>query len=235
VYHIESVSLNSYSESVDFAGFVLIITILGISIYDFYILRKSGVKISSCLSSSFITLIINLVVFIVGMLIGSAIFGDGNDFWLIISIVLVLAFSYFRFKGREISKGEVKVDKKKEKKLTPKEKQIEAIKTAAAFGFFSTVATIVLLFFLKKDNSSGYFILFVDPAIIGFLAYWTYKKLSFWSCLGMTSYFIIGKLMMILPVYAAGGSGSAGVGMAVVITYFMIKGVIGSYKHNFKK
>ena len=51
----------------------------------------------------------------------------------------------------------------------------------------------------------------------------------------MTSYFIIGKLMMILPVYAAGGSGSAGVGMAVVITYFMIKGVIGSYKHNFKK
>ena len=43
MYHIESVSLNSYSESMDFAGFVLIITILGISIYDFYILRKSGV------------------------------------------------------------------------------------------------------------------------------------------------------------------------------------------------
>ena len=37
---------------------------------------KSKVKTISCLSSSFFTLVINLVIFIVGMMIGSAIFGE---------------------------------------------------------------------------------------------------------------------------------------------------------------
>jgi hypothetical protein len=217
------------------AGLVLILTVLSPSIYDFYILKKSKVKTVSCLSSSFFTLIINLVIFIVGMMIGSAIFGEGNDFWLLISVVLVAAFSYFRFKGREISKGKVKVEKKKEKKLSPKNKQIDEIKMAATFGYLTVAVTAGLLFYLKTDNSVEYFIKFLDPAIIGLMAFWTYKKLSFWGCLSMTSLFIIGKLMMILPAYAAGGSGSAGIGMTVVISYFMIKGVIASYNYNFGK
>ena len=51
------------------------------------------------------------------MLIGSAIFGDNNEYWVIISLILVAGISYFRFKGREISKGKVKeVKTKKEKK-----------------------------------------------------------------------------------------------------------------------
>ena len=52
------------------------------------------------------------------MLVGSAIFGDNNEYWVIISLILVGGISYFRFKGREISKGKVKEAKvKKEKRL----------------------------------------------------------------------------------------------------------------------
>ena len=50
----------------------------------------------------------------------------------------------------------------------------------------------------------------------------------------MTYLFIVGKLMMIVPAYAAGDSGGAGIGMSVIISYFMIKGVISAYKYNFK-
>ena len=213
----------------------MVLTVFGVSIYDFYILKKSKVKTISCLSSAGITLVVNFIIFIVGMLIGSAIFGDNNEYWVIISLILVAGISYFRFKGREISKGKVKeVKAKKEKKLPPKEQQIDAIRNAGGLGFFVVAATVLLLFYLKTDNSADYYFRFLDPILIGVLAFWTYNKLSFWGCLLMTSLFIIGKLMMIVPAYAAGGSGSAGIGMTAIISYFMIKGVIAAYKYNFK-
>ena len=213
----------------------MVLTVFGVSIYDFYILKKSKVKTISCLSSAGITLVVNFIIFIVGMLIGSAIFGDNNEYWVIISLILVAGISYFRFKGREISKGKVKEFKaKKEKKLSPKEQQIDAIRNAGGLGFFVVAATVLLLFYLKTDNSADYYFRFLDPILIGVLAFWTYNKLSFWGCLLMTSLFIIGKLMMIVPAYAAGGSGSAGIGMTAIISYFMIKGVIAAYKYNFK-
>jgi len=213
----------------------MILTVLGVSIYDFYILKKSKVKTTSCLSSAGITLVVNFIIFIVGMLIGSAIFGDNNEYWVIISLILVAGISYFRFKGREISKGKVKeVKTKKEKKLAPRDQQAEDIRNAAGLGFFVVVVTALLLFYLKTDNSADYYLKFLDPILIGVLAFWTYKKLSFWGCLLMTSLFIVGKLMMIVPAYAAGGSGGAGIGMSVIISYFMIKGVISAYKYNFK-
>ena len=218
------------------AGLIMILTVMGVSVYDFYILKKSKVKTASCLSSAGITLIVNFVIFIVGMLIGSAIFGDNNEYWVIISLILVGGISYFRFKGREISKGKVKEAKvKKEKKLSPKDKQIETIKMSAGFGFLVVVVTSLLLFYLKTDNSSDYYLRFLDPILIGLLAYWTYKKLSFWGCLLMTSLFIIGKLIMFVPAYAAGGFGGGGIGMTVVISYFMIKGVFAAYKYNYSK
>ena len=217
------------------AGFIMILTVLGVSIYDFYILKKSKAKTTSCLSSAGITLVVNFIIFIVGMLIGSAIFGDNNEYWIIISLIFVAGISYFRFKGREISKGKVKeVKAKKEKKLAPRDQQAEEIRNAAGLGFFVVAATTLLLFYLKTDNSADYYISFLDPILIGVLAFWTYKKLSFWGCLLLTSLFIVGKLMMIVPAYAAGGSGSAGIGMTVIISYFMIKGVISAYKYNFK-
>lgn len=125
---------------------------------------------------------------------------------------------------------------KQVKKITEKEKLKQQIENAASFGFMVTLVTFGLLFYLKTDNSAEYYFSFLDPILIGSLAFWTYKKLSFWGCLLMTIIFIIGKLIYIVPVYSAGGSGSAGIGMTVVISYFMIKGVIASYKlKNMKK
>jgi len=46
-----------------------------------------------------ITLVFNLVVLFVGLLIGSAMFGNNNDYWIVVSLILVVGISYFRFKG----------------------------------------------------------------------------------------------------------------------------------------
>ena len=40
---------------------------------------------------------------------------------------------------------------------------------------------------------------------------------------------------MFVPAYAAGGFGGGGIGMTVVISYFMIKGVFAAYKYNYSK
>ena len=48
-------------------------------------------------------------------MIGSAIFGEDNDVYLIVSVILVSGASYFRFTGREI-----KVVKKKTKTVKDK-------------------------------------------------------------------------------------------------------------------
>ena len=213
----------------------MIFLLFGIPIYDFYILKKSKLKTISCLSSAVITFVFNFVIFIFGVLIGSAIFGNNNDYWVVVSLILVIGISYLRFKGRGVSKGKFKeAIIKKEKKLSPKDEQIDSIRNACGLGFFVVIVNVILLFYLKTDNSADYYFKFLDPILIGALAFWTYKRLSFLGCLLMTLLFIIGKLLMLLPLYAAGVSSSAGIGMTVVISYFMIKGVIAAYKYNYK-
>ena len=208
----------------------------GISIYDFYALKKSKVRTLTCLSSAGITLVVNAVLFIIGLMIGSAIFGEDNDIYLIVSVILVTGVSFFRFIGRDLNKLK-KDDTKKvkeDKKVNTKNKLADDIRGTGKFGGVLFAITVLLIFWIKKDNSAEYYLLFIDPLIIGALAYWTYKKLSFWGCLLMTSLFIIGKLMLIIPAYAA-GYGGAGIGMTVVMSYFMVKGVIAAYKYNSNK
>ena len=114
---------------------ILIISVFGVTFYDFYLLKRSKVEIGSCFSSAGITLVVSLVVFLIGALIGLAIFGDDNEYWTIVSLVLVYGIFYFRFKGREIKKGKVKVEKpKKVKKQSLKENLVEVI--AALLGIF---------------------------------------------------------------------------------------------------
>ena len=96
------------------AALILVTLLGGISIYDFYALKKAKVKTLTCLSSAGITLVVNAVLFIIGLMIGSAIFGEDNDIYLIVSVILVAGVSYFRFIGREI-----KVVEKKTKKSLP--------------------------------------------------------------------------------------------------------------------
>ena len=86
------------------AALILVTLLGGISIYDFYVLKKAKVKTLICLSSAGITLVVNAVLFIIGLMIGSAIFGEDNDIYLIVSVILVAGVSFFRFIGRDLNK-----------------------------------------------------------------------------------------------------------------------------------
>jgi|LauGreDrversion4_1035100.scaffolds.fasta_scaffold16993_7 hypothetical protein len=216
-------------------GFILFIVIIIISIYDFYILNKAKVKISSCLSGSVITLFFNLILLSIGLLLGSLIFGDKNDYWMIISLILIIFISYFRFKGRKINEKKHSEKIKQIKKLSPREKQVDEIKGAAGVGGTISILYCIYLFFIKKDNSLDYYLLFLDPLLIGILSYWTYKKLSFFGCLLMTCFFIIGKLVFLIPIFESGRSASGGLGLTIVFAYFLIKGTISAYKYNYHK
>ena len=216
-------------------GVILFIALVVISIYDFYILNKAKVKISSCLSGSVITLFFNLILLSIGLLLGSLIFGDKNDYWMIISLTLIIFISYFRFKGRNINEKKHSEKIKQIKKLSPREKQVDEIKGAAGVGGAIYILYCIYLFFIKKDNSLDYYFLFLDPLLIGILGYWTYKKLSFFGCLLMTCFFIIGKLVFLIPVFESGRSVSSGLGLTIVFVYFLIKGTISAYKYNYHK
>ncbi len=216
-------------------GIILFIVLIVISIYDFYILNKARVKISSCLSGSAITFFFNLILLSIGLVLGSLIFGDKNDYWTIISLILIIFVSYFRFKGRKINEITHSEKIKKIKKLSPKEKQVDEIKGAASAGGAISVLYCIYLFFIKKDNSLDYYLLFLDPLLIGILGYWTYKKLSFIGCLLMTCLFVIGKLIFLIPMIETGRSASGGLGLTIVFGYFLIKGTISAYKYNYYK
>jgi hypothetical protein len=216
-------------------GVILFIVLIVISIYDFYILKKVKVKISSCLSSSIITLFFNLILLSIGLLLGSIIFSNKNDYSMIISLILIISISYFRFQGRKINKNKQSEKITQIKKLSPKEQQIEEIKGAAGVGGAVVILTTIYLFFIKKDNSPDYYLLFLDPILIGILAYWTYKNLSFVGCLLMTSLFIIGKFALLIPIYAeAGRVVGGGLGLSVIFGYYLIKGTVSAYNYNYK-
>jgi hypothetical protein len=155
---------------------------------------------------------------------------------MIISLILIISISYFRFQGRKINKNKQSGKVTQIKKLSPKEQQIEEIKGAAGVGGGVVILTTIYLFFIKKDNSLDYYLLFLDPILIGILAYWTYKKLSFIGCLLMTCLFIIGKLIIIILAFEAGGKGgSGGLGISIIFGYYLIKGTVSAYKYNYQK
>ena len=220
-------------------GFLMLVTLFGISAYDFYILNKSKVIFKSCLSSALITLFVNFFVMAIGIMIGSAIFGDGH-LSTAVAFIGVVAISYFRFKGREIHKGKVKEKKEKEEKLTPKQKQKQHIGEAAYAGYFVAIVTTIYIFFTMESGGIGstgdpFYFRLVDPIIIGGLAYWTDKKLSFYSAISMTLLFIIGKLMFFIPLYEAGYSGGAGLGMTAIFGFVMVRGTYAAFRYNFNK
>ena len=142
------------------AAWISTLTILSVSIYDFYILKKSNVKTISCLSSAIITLVISQIIYFIGLFIGSAIFGNDNNYYIIISVPLVFGIFYFRFRGREIMKGKIKINKtKKPKKESLKEKVV---------GFSSLILGVVLykVFGLLGAGGAG----------IGYGAYYCLNK-----------------------------------------------------------
>ena len=119
------------------AAWISTLTILSVTIYDFYILKKANVKTMSCVSSALVTLVISQIIYLIGLVIGSAIFGNDNNYYIIISVPLVLGIYYFRFKGREVIKGKVKVEEtKKPRKETFKEKAVGILSLLLGIGFY---------------------------------------------------------------------------------------------------
>ena len=80
----------------------MLITLVGVSIYDFNVLKKSKVKTSKCLSSAFFTLVVNIIIFIIAMAFEQVIYGYSKNHWVIIGMIFIGVFNYFRFKGRKL-------------------------------------------------------------------------------------------------------------------------------------
>jgi|TARA_B100001964_G_C14156528_1_gene564563 hypothetical protein len=215
--------------------------ILLISIYNFYLLRKSKVKIKECISDTFTSLIINLIIaIIVAAIIGYFVVDASTSIPILIGILAIFVFSYFKFKGRKIVKGQIKKEKEiKEKKISPQQKLLNDIDGAANAGYAICVFSIIFIFFSKDIEffSQGvpFILRFADPLIIAALAYWTAKKLSFYAVLIMTIFFIVGKIYFLSPLINAGYSGGAGIGFTIIFGYWLVKGTISAYKYNFVK
>ena len=222
-------------------GFLILITLFGVSIYDFYLLKKSKVKLTSCLSSSLITFVVNFFVMAIAVVISDSIFGDDSPITIPLAIISILGLSYFRFKGREIVGGKVKKEKEKEKKLSEKEKTLNSIDEMSTWGYVIAVLTTIYILFTINTGSlftgggENFIIRLIDPLLIAGIAFWISKKKTFLPCLLLTVVFIVGKLMMFIPLIQAGYTGGGGMGLTIIISYFLIKGTFASYKYNFSK
>jgi len=99
----------------DFTGYTLLISVLLISIYDFYTLRKMKVTISKCFTGSLITLILSFFgTSFLGVLISMP-FENTNfkhENFLIIALILVIIFNFYRINGRKVLKGKIKREEK---------------------------------------------------------------------------------------------------------------------------
>ena len=93
---------------------ILLISLVGISIYDFYQLNKFKIKISKCILNSVLTFLLSLLVAGILAAIFSMIFKDSEsiDFFYTLAVIIVLILNYFRFKGRKNIRGKVEQDEK---------------------------------------------------------------------------------------------------------------------------
>ena len=120
----------------DFTGYTILISVLLISIYDFYTLRKMKVTISKCFTGSLITLILSFfgtsfLSVLISMPFENTNFKHEN--FLIIALILVIIFNFYRINGRKVSKGKIKREEKS--------------------GFNNIIIGILILFFIYLFSS----------------------------------------------------------------------------------
>ena len=99
----------------DFTGYTILISVFLISIYDFYTLRKMKVTISKCFTGSLITLILSFfgtsfLSVLISMPFENTNFKHEN--FLIIALILVIIFNFYRINGRKVLKGKIKREEK---------------------------------------------------------------------------------------------------------------------------
>ena len=120
----------------DFTGYTILFSVFLISIYDFYTLRKMKVTISKCFTGSLITLILSFfgtsfLSILISMPFENTNFKHEN--FLIIALILVIIFNFYRINGRKVSKGKIKREEKS--------------------GFNNIIIGIVILFFIYLFSS----------------------------------------------------------------------------------
>lgn len=120
----------------DFTGYTILISVLLISIYDFYTLSKMKVTISKCFTGSLITLILSFfgtsfLSVLISMPFENTNFKHEN--FLIIALILVIIFNFYRINGRKVSKGKIKREEKS--------------------GFNNIIIGILILFFIYLFSS----------------------------------------------------------------------------------
>ena len=99
----------------DFTGYTILFSVFLISVYDFYILRKMKVAISKCFTGSLITLILSFFGTSFLSVLISMPFENTNlkhENFLIVALILVFIFNFYRINGRKFSRGKIVRDKK---------------------------------------------------------------------------------------------------------------------------
>jgi hypothetical protein len=217
--------------------FLISLAIVGTAGYDFYLLKKAGVKNTKCFISFVGTFFVSLIVALISFgILSSILTTKGHPIIpAFLSTIAVLGLSYFRFKGREIKKGQVLNKRKlKKEKMSPRELAADQSKEAVMIGYVIAVFSLVLVL-ATKNNSPDYLFSFIDPLIFALLAFWGQKKDPFIPLLIMTPLFIIGKLFFVIESIKMGGRLSGGLVVSVIIAYYLIKGLMSAYKIKFKK
>ena len=120
----------------DLTGYTILGVVSLISLYDFYHLKKLKFTISKCLKGSLITLIVNFCTIPFLSVLLSMPFEKTNfkhEDFLIIALILVIIFNFYRINGRKVSKGKIKREEKS--------------------GFNNIIIGIVILFFIYLFSS----------------------------------------------------------------------------------
>ena len=99
----------------DLTGYIILTSLIILSIYNFYQLKKLKIKITKCLWSAVLTLVLSFYATTFLSVLLSMPFGENDyehDIFIIFALILILIFNYYRIKGRKISKGKVTRDEK---------------------------------------------------------------------------------------------------------------------------
>ena len=120
----------------DLTGYTVLVVVSIISFYDFYHLKKLKLTTSKCLTSSLITLVVNFCAIPFLSVLLSMPFENTNlkhENFLIIALILVIIFNFYRINGRKVSKGKIKREEKS--------------------GFNNIITGILILFFVFLFSS----------------------------------------------------------------------------------
>ena len=120
----------------DLTGYTVLVVVSIISFYDFYHLKKLKLTTSKCLTSSLITLVVNFCAIPFLSVLLSMPFENTNlkhENFLIIALILVIIFNFYRINGRKVSKGKIKREEKS--------------------GFNNIITGILILFFVSLFSS----------------------------------------------------------------------------------